>query len=114
MVLGDAFFQAKKWLILIGILVMTVYCPNAFYKMKWNTAEKVAGSSPRQYKPIIGACTSIPTSFWTTLAMNVMVYVDFLVSSLMPFVIMIVFNIIIVKKLFDNRMKVILIVRQLG
>ena len=92
---------------------MTVYCPNAFYKMKWNTAEKTKVSS-REYELIVGACSSIPTSFWTTLAMDVMVYVDFLVSSLMPFAIMIVFNIIIAKKLFDNRMKVILIVRRLG
>lgn len=107
--------------------MMAVYSPNAFHKMKWNTAEKIIDTDPNEYKTqlkkkydkiktltIIGDCSSIPTSFWTTLTMNVMVYVDLLVSSLVPFAIMIACNIIIIKKLFENRIKVILIFKYQG
>ena len=100
-------FQARNQLIAMGISLLIIYCPNAFYKMKWKMAKKIIGQSNlRTYLTIEGDCASIPTTHWTTQCMEVMVYVDFIVSSLLPFSIILICNIIIIKHMFGIQKKV--------
>ena len=68
------------WLGISALLLQILYLPNAFYKMKWDTI-------------ISGHCASIPTEFWTHIAMETMNAVDFSVASLVPFLIMIFSNV---------------------
>lgn len=103
---------ASKCLFIFSTLLVLVYTPNAYYKMKWRYAEKVKLFDERNstsdatvsnnhtifYNTIIGECSSIPTEFWTNLVMTVMVYVDFIVASLIPFLIMMVYNLLIIQK----------------
>ena len=102
-------FQARNWLIGLGISVLIIYCPNAFFKMKWETAEISRVINKISYTPKDGACASIPTSYWTRTVMDTMVNVDFLCSSLIPFGLMIASNVVIIKKLIKIQEKVLYI-----
>ena len=90
--------------------MLIIYCPNAFFKMKWETAELFRGYIDSiSYTTKIGACASIPTSYWTRTVMDTMVNVDFLCSSLIPFGLMIASNVVIIKKLIKIQEKVLYI-----
>ena len=91
--LACIFYQAGLWLGISALLLQLIYLPNAFYKMKWDT--------------IISAhCASIPTEFWTRLAMETMIAVDFAVASLVPFHIMIFCNVELLMRLSIQKQKV--------
>ena len=86
-------YQAGMWLGISALLLQIIYLPNAFFKMKWET--------------IISAhCASIPTEFWTRLAMETMIAVDFAVASLVPFHIMIFCNVELIMRLSIQNQKV--------
>ena len=81
------------WLNTCALVLLIIYLPNAYYKMKWET--------------IISAdCASIPTEFWTRFAMETMNVVDFTVASLIPFTIMIYCNMVLLIYLSVQHKKV--------
>lgn len=90
-----------------GSLLVSIYSPNAAYKTKWIGAEKVKNrslhDSNMKYTYSEGNCVSIPTDYIMNTIMTVMVYVDFIISALLPFTIMIVCNAIIIHKLIKNK-----------
>ena len=102
-------------------MLVIFYSPNAFYKIKWEHAEKVTkyqegrigdlfnqfGFTQHYYKEIIGDCASIPTSYWRNLVMDIIVYIDFAMSSFLPFSILLVSNIFILKGLYRIERKVL-------
>ena len=89
--------------------------PNIHYKLKWDTAEThlewrdYGGNkyvSGRTYKTVPGDCASIPYDKWSFIVMTVMVYVDFIVSSLLPFIIMVYYNSRTIAGLYRSSSKV--------
>ena len=74
---------------------------------KWQVAEKQSNFSESSQKYIVtkGECVSIPTDSLKNNVMKYMVYVDFFISGLFPFSIMILCNIIIIWKLIENKKK---------
>ena len=114
-----------KWLVITGVILIIIYCPNMLYKTKWIGAEKSdnqwlnRSSTYRyddegvRYKEVVdvkytkteGECVSLPVDYWTNIIMTSMVYVDFVVAAQLPFTIMIVCNVIIIFNLVSNRKK---------
>ena len=96
----------------IGIALLLIYSLNGIYKVKWDTVDvnlsrDVNNDIHHSYTKVAGDCASIPTTYWTRTIMDVMVNVDFVVSSLLPFILMIVSNIFIIKTMIKIREKVI-------
>ena len=101
---------ALKHLYIFGFTLLVVYSPNVYFKMKWKSAEKVYNFNGTRilsytYKTRIGNCVSIPTEYWTHLIMICMVYIDFIVACLIPFVTMIMCNSLIINKVIQASTK---------
>merc|ERR1712154_80010 len=81
--------RITTYLIVTGSMLLFIYSPNIAYKIKWTGADKTKNTSlyysNMKYTRTAGDCVSIPTDYSTNTIMTVMVYVDFIVASLLPF-----------------------------
>ena len=99
--------KIKKWLVITGSLLMLIYSPNAIYKMKWTESQKLENYTlldlNNKYIKTDGECVSIPTDYPTNTLMTTMLYVDFVIAALLPFIIMFSCNGVIIYHLVENK-----------
>ena len=100
-------YRISKWLIISGIIILSIYCPNLVFKTKWTGADKIQNKNPlnheNKYQITYGNCVSLPTDFWTTTIMTFMVYADFVVAVTVPFSIMFICNSLLIVKLIESQ-----------
>ena len=93
--------------------MLLLYTPSVIYKKKipgvvidMVSGVGIKGFGGDMYTEPEGDCASVPTSYLTHTAMTIMVWLDFFIASLLPFIGMLTSNVIIIKCLVDASINV--------